>query len=46
MTKTPEGTQEYLDTYVYGTKNYWEYLDKVGGLKQLDAMKAEAIWGY
>jgi glutaconate CoA-transferase subunit A len=44
--KTPEGMKAYLDEYVLGTKDHWEYLDKVGGLRKMDDIKAEAIWGY
>jgi acyl CoA:acetate/3-ketoacid CoA transferase alpha subunit len=44
--RTPETMKEYLDKYVFGTKDFWEYLDMVGGAKMLDDIKAEAIWGY
>jgi glutaconate CoA-transferase, subunit A len=44
--KTPEGMNEYLHKYVLGTKNHWEYLEKVGGLRRMDEIKAEAIFGY
>jgi len=44
--KTPEGMKEYLDKYVFGTKDYWEYLEMVGGARMMDTIKAEAIWGY
>jgi glutaconate CoA-transferase subunit A len=44
--KKPGTVSEYLDQYVRGSKDHWDYLEKVGGLKQLDAIKAEAILGY
>jgi len=44
--KTPEGLQEYLDEYVYGVKDHWEYLEKVGGMKALDELRADPILGY
>ena len=30
MSKTAKGTQQYLDTYVYGVKNHVEYLKLIG----------------
>jgi acyl CoA:acetate/3-ketoacid CoA transferase alpha subunit len=44
--RTPQGFQEYLDTYVYGVKDHWGYLEKVGGLKYLDTLLADPILGY
>jgi glutaconate CoA-transferase subunit A len=44
--KTPEGLQEYLDKYVYGVKDHWEYLEQVGGMKTLDGLRADPILGY
>jgi len=44
--KTPEGLKEYLDKYVYGVKDHWEYLEKVGGMKTLDELRADPILGY
>ena len=38
--KTPEGTKEYLDKYVYGVKNHQEYLDLIGP-ERLDKVVAE-----
>lgn len=37
--KTEEGTQEYLDKYVFGVKDFDEYLEKIGGLKMLNQLK-------
>lgn len=44
--KTPEGIRAYLDDYVYGVKDHWEYLEKLGGLKHLNALVADPILGY
>jgi glutaconate CoA-transferase, subunit A len=44
--RTPEGFAEYLDEYVYGVKDHWEYLEKLGGMKYLDTLLADPILGY
>jgi len=44
--KTPEGFKEYLDKYVYGVKDHWEYLEKVGGMEYLETLRADPILGY
>jgi glutaconate CoA-transferase, subunit A len=45
-TRTPETFRTYLDQYVYGVKDHWEYLDRVGGLKSLNSLKADPVMGY
>ncbi|MEZ0290498.1 MAG: CoA-transferase [Sulfolobales archaeon] len=35
LTRTEEGVREYLNKYVYGVRDFWEYLERVGGLKKL-----------
>jgi len=44
--KTPDGIRAYLDRYVYGVKDHWEYLEKIGGAKHLNGLTADAILGY
>jgi acyl CoA:acetate/3-ketoacid CoA transferase alpha subunit len=44
--KTPEKMNEYLQKYVFGTRDHWEYLEKIGGLRRLNEIRAEAIFGY
>jgi glutaconate CoA-transferase subunit A len=44
--KTPEGTQEYLDEYVYGTQDHKEYLELLGGASHLDGLVADPTLGY
>ncbi|HMF33812.1 MAG TPA: CoA-transferase [Candidatus Lokiarchaeia archaeon] len=35
VTKTEEGTQEWMDKYVYGVANFQEYLELVGGEEKM-----------
>jgi acyl CoA:acetate/3-ketoacid CoA transferase alpha subunit len=44
--KTPEGFQKYLDEYVMGVKDHWEYLERVGGMKHLSGLSADPVLGY
>jgi glutaconate CoA-transferase, subunit A len=44
--KSIERFPEYLNTYVLGTKDHWEYLEKVGGLRRMNELKADRILGY
>lgn len=44
--KTPEGTQEYLDKYVYGVKDHWGYLELLGGMEYLNNLIADPLLGY
>ncbi len=44
--KTPEGFQEYLDKYVFGVKDHWDYLEKLGGMQYLNQLVADPILGY
>jgi len=44
--KTPEGMRGYLDAYVYGVKDHWEYLEKIGGTKHLNGLVADDVLGY
>lgn len=44
--KTPDGLREYLDTYVYGVRDHWAYLDLVGGTKYLTGLVADPVLGY
>jgi glutaconate CoA-transferase subunit A len=45
-TRTPESFKVFLDEYVYGVKDHWEYLDKVGGMRRLNSLRADPILGY
>lgn len=44
--KTPEGFQEYLDKYVYGAKDHWDYLELIGGMRYLARLAADPVLGY
>jgi len=44
--KSIERFPEYLNTYVLRTKDHWEYLEKVGGLRHMNELKADRILGY
>jgi glutaconate CoA-transferase subunit A len=46
VSKTPEGFRKYLDTYVYGARDHWEYLELIGGAKQMTCLAADPILGY
>jgi 3-oxoacid CoA-transferase subunit A/glutaconate CoA-transferase subunit A len=39
LSKTPEGTAEYFDKYVYSTKDFTEYLELIGGADKLDYLR-------
>lgn len=44
--KTPQGFQQYLDKYVCGVKDHWEYLEMVGGMKRMAELEADPVLGY
>ena len=37
--KDPERMQAWLDEYVYGVRDHYEYLDKMGGLRKLSCLR-------
>lgn len=39
MSKTPEGTREYFEKYVFGTTDFDEYLELVGGAEKMRYLK-------
>ena len=39
MSSTPEGTQQYFDKYVYGVKDFYDYLELVGGMRKLQYLR-------
>ena len=45
-TCNPEAFQAYLDQTVYGVRDHWEYLERMGGLKHLSALQADPLMGY
>ena len=44
--KRAETFPKYVETYISGTKDHWEYLEKVGGLRRMNQLKADRIRGY
>jgi glutaconate CoA-transferase subunit A len=45
-TCSPETFKIYLDKFVYGVKDHWEYLERMGGMKHLESLRADPILGY
>jgi glutaconate CoA-transferase subunit A len=45
LTRTEEGWQEYLYTYILGVESHAEYLEKIGW-ENLNKLKAKKPWGY
>lgn len=37
--KSDEGIKEYLDKYVYGVEDFWDYLEKIGGMRKLKKLE-------
>ena len=44
--RTPEGFKQYLDQYILGARDHWEYLEKIGGMKHLSNLMADLALGY
>ncbi len=38
--KTDEGTKSFYDEYIYGVKDFEEYLEKIGGVKKMRELRA------
>src|SRR5207244_3027680 len=43
--KSIERFPEYVNNYILGTRDHWEYLEKVGGLRRMNELKADRILG-
>jgi glutaconate CoA-transferase subunit A len=39
--KNPEKFRKFLDRYIYGTKDFNEYLELCGGLKKISVLRAQ-----
>jgi glutaconate CoA-transferase subunit A len=39
--KNPEKFKKFLDRYIYGTKDFNEYLELCGGLQKISALRAQ-----
>jgi glutaconate CoA-transferase subunit A len=44
--RTPEAFRSFLDEFVYGVQDHWQYLEKVGGLQHLVSLNADPVLGY
>jgi acyl CoA:acetate/3-ketoacid CoA transferase alpha subunit len=45
-TRTQAGFDDYLAEYVLQPKDHFEYLDRVGGVARLTALRADPVLGY
>jgi 3-oxoacid CoA-transferase subunit A/glutaconate CoA-transferase subunit A len=39
QSKTPQGTGEYFEKYVFGVKDFYEYLELIGGIRKLNHLR-------
>ncbi len=44
--KTPETWKKYLDEYVYGPSDHFDYLKRIGGLRKIMKLRADPLLGY
>jgi hypothetical protein len=44
--REPERFRDYLERFVLGCGDHWQYLDKLGGLRRMEELKADRILGY
>ena len=44
--KEPKRFQEYLKTFVFGCRDHAEYLEKLGGSKRMEQLRADPVLGY
>ncbi len=45
-TCTPDAFRAYLDRTVFGVRDHWEYLERMGGIKHLTGLQADPVLGY
>jgi acyl CoA:acetate/3-ketoacid CoA transferase alpha subunit len=44
--KEPERFKDYLKTFVFGCRDHWEFLQKLGGLRRMEELRADPVSGY
>jgi len=44
--KQPERFKKYLENFVFGCRDHWEYLEKLGGMPRIEELRADPISGY
>jgi glutaconate CoA-transferase subunit A len=45
-TGSRDAFKAYLDKYVYGVNDHREYLEKVGGMRKMESLRADPVLGY
>lgn len=45
-TKSPDTLSAYLDETVFGVRDHWDYLERMGGMQALSALVADPLLGY
>jgi glutaconate CoA-transferase, subunit A len=44
--RTDEGALEYVEEWIMGCHDHFEYLDRIGGFERLQEIKADSLLGY
>jgi glutaconate CoA-transferase subunit A len=44
--RTEKGAMEYVEEWILGCHDHFEYLERVGGFKRLQEIKADSLLGY
>jgi glutaconate CoA-transferase subunit A len=44
--RDPEKFKDYLKGFVFDSRDHWEYLEKLGGVRKMEELVAEPILGY
>ena len=44
--RTADGVRDYIQKYILSSRNFTEYLEKVGGKNKLEALQADPVLGY
>lgn len=44
--KEPARFKDYLKTFVFGCRDHWEYLYRLGGMRRMEELRADAVLGY
>lgn len=44
--RSPERVKDYLSEFVLGCSDHWGYLDKLGGLRKMEEIRADRVLGY
>ena len=44
--RSDKGAAEYIEQWVMGCRDHFEYLERVGGYERLQEIKADSLLGY